>query len=49
MEGATLVTMELSSSEVRKRIKALGPKGAEGLVPPSVLSHVERYDLYKDG
>ena len=57
MEGAQLVTAELSSSEVRSRIKNFGDDerqslqdrnlwSVEGLLPASVISHIVRNDLY---
>merc|ERR1712060_981874 len=45
MTGCTLASQELSSSEIRRRIKIDIVK-VDGLVPPSVLAHIIRYKLY---
>jgi len=49
--GTTLAHQELSSKEIRTRIRAGAAQGrgmADGLVPPSVLAHIIRYGLYDD-
>eukprot|EP00448_Togula_jolla_P008838 CAMPEP_0170595158 /NCGR_PEP_ID=MMETSP0224-20130122/14402_1 /TAXON_ID=285029 /ORGANISM="Togula jolla, Strain CCCM 725" /LENGTH=270 /DNA_ID=CAMNT_0010919299 /DNA_START=14 /DNA_END=826 /DNA_ORIENTATION=- len=48
MQGCKLAHQELSSSEIRKRIKLnMGNMAmVEGLVPPPVLAHIVRYNLY---
>lgn len=49
--GTTLAHQELSSREIRTRIRAGSNQGrgmADGLVPPSVLAHIIRYGLYDD-
>ena len=57
VEGASLVTAELSSSEIRSRIRTLGDFereslnqrdlwSVEGLLPSAVIGHIVRNDLY---
>jgi hypothetical protein len=57
IEGASLVTAELSSSEIRSRIRTFGDSeremlnqrdlwSVEGLLPPAVIGHIIRNDLY---
>jgi len=45
MKGCTLASQELSSSEIRRRIK-IDMSMVDGLVPPAVLAHIKRYRVY---
>lgn len=56
--GGTLVTTDVSSSLVRKRLSQLSEDGnvyddggwcIQGLVPNAVNSYIQRYHLYRDG
>jgi len=46
MKGCTLASQELSSSEIRRRIK-IDMSMVDGLVPPAVLAHIKRYRTYE--
>merc|ERR1711963_487466 len=47
VKNCTIVSQELSSSEIRMRIKT-DLNLVDGLIPPSVLAHIVRYKLYQD-